>query len=81
MTRKDALPALAFPIVWVVYALLRGPSARDPYTHTDYWYPCPFFNPVTSAGGYVSVSVYIVGIALVVVLVAVGLASTARQRQ
>ncbi len=72
MTRRDALLALVFPVIWLVYTMVRGPSATDPYTTNTYWYPYPFLNPVTSAGGYAQVSGFIVGIALVVVAVAYG---------
>lgn len=78
---RDALPALAFPIVWITYTLLRGPHAKDPYTLTAYWYPYPFINPVTSAGGYLSVSAYIVGIAVAVVAIAFALTWTSRLRR
>lgn len=76
---RDALPALVFPAVWLAYTLLRGPFATDPFRPTDYWYPYPFLNPVTSAGGYGSVAAYSVGIAIAVVLVAMGLAWVSRR--
>lgn len=78
---RNALPALAFPIVWVTYTLVRGPLATDPYLHTDYWYPYPFLNPVTSAGGYASVVGYVVGIAIAVIAVTLGLVWTTRRLQ
>lgn len=76
---RDALPALIFPAVWLVYTLVRGPSAIDPFRPTDYWYPYPFLNPVTSTGGYAGVAAYSVGIAIAVVLVAMGLAWVSRR--
>lgn len=69
---------LAFPLVWVVYTLTRGPFATDPFDGTDYWYPYPFLNPVTSTGGYGSVAAYVVGITAVFVLVALLLVRTTR---
>ena len=76
---RDAVPALVFPAVWLVYTLVRGPFATDPFRPTDYWYPYPFLNPVTSAGGYGTVAVYSVGIAVAVVGVAMGLAWISRR--
>lgn len=77
---RQALPALIFPLIWLVYTLIRGPFAADPFRPTDYWYPYPFLNPVTSAGGYGGVAAYSVGIAAAVILVAMGLAWTSRRR-
>jgi len=66
-------PILAYPVVWVAYSLLRGPFVVDEVYDTDYWYPYPFLNPVTSAGGYLSVLGYVVLIAAVIAAVAAGL--------
>ena len=63
---------LVFPIVWVVYSLVRGPFVVDEVYGNDFWYPYPFLNPETSAGGYLSVSAYVVLIAAVIALVAAG---------
>ena len=76
---RDAVPALVFPTVWLVYTLVRGPFATDAFQPTDQWYPYPFLNPVTSAGGYGTVAVYCVGIAVAVVGVAMGLAWISRR--
>ncbi len=76
----DAVPALVFPTVWVAYTLIRGPFATNPYVDAAYWYPYPFLNPVTSTGGYASVAAYVLGIAVVTILLAVGLAWTTRRR-
>ena len=75
---RDALPVLVFPVVWLVWTLLRGPFARDPFRDRGHWYPYPFLDPVASAGGYASVAAYVVGITVVTVLVAVGLARVSR---
>jgi hypothetical protein len=45
---------LAFPLLYVMYTLLRGPHVN--------WYPYPFFNP-DQPGGYGRVAAYSVGIA------------------
>lgn len=78
---RDTFTALAFPIGWAAYTLLRGPHAADPFRGTDYWYPYPFLNPVTSAGGYPSVTAYVIGIAVVVIALAFGLTWTTRVGQ
>lgn len=50
---------LLFPVLYVIYTLLRGPHAG--------WYPYPFFDP-TVTGGYGRVAVYCIGISLCLVL-------------
>ena len=69
---RDALLVVAFPVVWAVYTLVRGPFATDPYAHTGYWYPYPFINPVTASGGYGTVAIYVVVLTFVFVGVAAG---------
>jgi hypothetical protein len=61
---------LAFPIVWVVYTMIRGPLVTDPGGSPDYWYPYPFLNPNNFDNGYGGVAVYIVGIAVGIIAVA-----------
>ena len=78
---RDAFTALVFPIVWVGYTLVRGPNATDPFRGTNYWYPYPFLNPVTSVGGYASVTGYVIGIAVVVIALAFGLTWSTRPRR
>ena len=53
---RHSLLWLAYPLVWVVYTLIRGPLAD--------WYPYPFLDPAN--GGYGSVLVYCVAIFVVV---------------
>jgi hypothetical protein len=75
---RPALPmkriwaVLVFPIVWVVYTMIRGPRANDPVRNHDYWYPYPFLDPNNSPEGYVTVAFYIILIAAVIGLVASG---------
>lgn len=57
----DAALALIFPVVWAVYTLARGEFITDPLTGTAWWYPYGFLNP--HGAGYLSVALYIVGIA------------------
>lgn len=70
MPTRHALVVVAFPIVWAVYTLVRGPFANDPFLQTDYWYPYPFLNPETSDGGYASVAVYVVVLSVAFIVVA-----------
>jgi len=73
-------PILVFPIVWVVYALVRGPFVVDEVYGNNFWYPYPFLNPVTSANGYLSVTFYVILIAAVIGLVAAGILWISRRR-
>jgi len=77
---KRIWPILVFPILWVVYTLVRGPFVVDQVYDTDYWYPYPFLNPDTSANGYSSVAFYVVLIAAVIGLVAAGVLWISRRR-
>ena len=45
---------IAFPLVWVVYTMIRGPIVG--------WYPYPFLDPA-QPGGYGAVVVYVIAIA------------------
>ena len=72
---------LVYPIVWVVYTLVRGPSVIDQVFGTDYWYPYPFLNPNTSAEGYFSVAFYVVLIAAVIGLTAAAVLWISRRRR
>lgn len=74
---------LVFPIVWVVYTLVRGPLVTNPVTAAPYWYPYPFLdpnNPALQPGGYAGVSLYVVGIALLIGAVAVVVVAVGRRR-
>ena len=73
-------PILVFPIVWVVYTLVRGPLVVDAVYGNDFWYPYPFLNPNTSANGYLSVAFYVVLIAAVIGLVAAGVLWISRRK-
>jgi hypothetical protein len=62
---------VVFPIVWVIYTLVRAPFAIDERTDAS-WYPYPFLNPNTSPEGYFSVAFYVLLIAAVIGLVGAG---------
>jgi hypothetical protein len=70
----------AYPIVWVVYTMVRGPLTPNEITGDPYWYPYPFLNPDTSPNGYLSVSFYVVLIALVIVAVGAGIIWISRRK-
>lgn len=55
-----------YPIVWVVYTLVRGPLTADPLRGVTTWYPYPFLDPSLSPLGYGSVAIYVVAIAVVI---------------
>lgn len=73
-----ALGAAVFPIAWIVYTLLRAPLITNPTTGAPYWYPYPFLDPNT--GGWSSVMVYIVVIAVAIVALAFGIVAIGRAR-
>lgn len=58
-----------FPIVWVVYTLVRAPFITAPATGDPTWYPYPFLNPANFDDGFGTVALYIVGIAAGIVAV------------
>ncbi|MFD1712973.1 Pr6Pr family membrane protein [Amnibacterium flavum] len=68
---EDIFPILGFPLVWVVFTMIRGPLVD--------WYPYPFLNPA-QPGGYGAVFVYIVGIAGFIGIVAAGVVRLSRTR-
>lgn len=62
---------LGFPLVWVIYTMVRGPLVTNPGTGAPYWYPYPFLDPHSATtGGYLGVVAYIVGIAVGIAVVA-----------
>jgi hypothetical protein len=61
LTIRQGALWLLFPLVWIIYTLIRGAATN--------WYPYPFLNPAN--GGYVSVTLYCVGILVFMVVVCV----------
>ncbi|HET8778666.1 MAG TPA: Pr6Pr family membrane protein [Agromyces sp.] len=60
-----------FPIVWVVYSMIRGAITG--------WYPYPFLNPSIEPGvGYNGVTVYVIAIAAFILLVGSGIIALSR---
>ncbi len=71
---------VVFPIVWVVYTLLRAGFITAPATGNPWWYPYPFLDPHITPGGYLGVSAYIVGIAAVIIGAGALVVGVARRR-
>ncbi|MFS0734355.1 Pr6Pr family membrane protein [Microbacterium sp. 1P10UB] len=62
------LAIIVFPIVWVVYTLLRGPLITNPANDQPFWYPYPFLNP-NNPGGWGSVVIYVILISIAFIVV------------
>jgi len=71
VTSRGSFRWLIFPILWTIYTFIRA-------SYTD-WYPYPFLNP-DKTGGVIGVSLYIVGIALVFIMLSQLLAWISRAR-
>ena len=71
---------LVFPLVWVIYTLVRGPLVADTVYGNPFWYPYPFLNPNTSANGYLSVAFYVILITLVISAAAAGVLWVSRRK-
>lgn len=63
---KSILIIISYPVLWVVYTLVRGPLTTAPLTGEAWWYPYPFLNPNVIDGGYGGVAAYVAGIAIVI---------------
>jgi len=77
---RAVLAVDAFPIVWVVYTLVRAPLTTDPVSHDPWWYPYPFLNPHVQPWGHGGVALYVVVIAVVITVVAAGVVWVGRRR-
>lgn len=71
---------VVFPILWVLYTMIRANFVTGPATGDPWWYPYPFLDPHLVAGGYLGVAGYIVGIAVVIAAVAAGVVWIGRRR-
>lgn len=72
-------PIAAFPILWAGYTLIRANFITGPATGNPWWYPYPFLDPHQD-GGYLTVALYIVGIAVAILAVGAGVIWAARRR-
>ena len=71
---RRALVWLAYPVLWAVYTLVRGPLAH--------WYPYPFLDPAQVGGaGGVAVAVLVVGALMLVLVLAAAAAGNALARR
>jgi hypothetical protein len=77
---KDLGVIVVFPVLWVVYTLIRGPLAYNEIGHKATWYPYPFLDPSLSAEGYFSVAFYVILIAGVILGVGAGAIRVSRTR-
>jgi hypothetical protein len=66
---RVVLEIVIFPLLWVAYTLLRAPFIINPGTGDPYWYPYPFLNP-NGSGGWGSVVIYVVIIAVTIIVAA-----------
>ncbi|PVE97906.1 Pr6Pr family membrane protein [Microbacterium sp. TPD7012] len=71
--------AAIFPIVWVVYTLIRANLVIAPATGNPYWYPYPFLDP-HQPGGYGAVTLYVLLIAAIIIGAAAGVVWIGRKR-
>lgn len=64
---------VAFPVVWVVYTMIRAPFITNPGTGEPFWYPYPFLNPnnanLQPVSGYPGVILYVIGISIAMLVV------------
>jgi hypothetical protein len=78
---KNLWIIVAFPIVWVIYTLIRGPLAYNDVAHKPTWYPYPFLDPSLSPEGYLSVLLYVILIAGVIIGTGAGVIRVSRTRE
>lgn len=71
---------VAFPILWVVYTLVRANFVTSPGTGDPWWYPYPFLDPHLVPGEYLGVAGYVAGIAVAILAVAAGVLWVGRRR-
>jgi hypothetical protein len=76
---RAAVGAALFPILWIVYTMLRAPFITAPGPGTPYWYPYPFLDP-NGPAGWGGVWTYIIAIAAGIILVAFGVVAVLRLR-
>ncbi|WEK12970.1 MAG: Pr6Pr family membrane protein [Candidatus Microbacterium phytovorans] len=63
LPRRSIWLIIAFPIVWTIYTLIRGPLVTNPASGDTWWYPYPFLNP-HAPGGWPSVMAYVAAISV-----------------
>ena len=84
-TGRRALPwwslavLVGYPILWVIYTMVRGEFVADPSGATTWWYPYPFLDP-HGPGGWGSALLYIVGIFAAFVGIGAAIIAVGRHR-
>lgn len=84
-SRRRGLPwwslavIIAYPLVWLVYTIIRGGMTPDPGGAHDWWYPYPFLDP-HGAGGWPSVLMYVAVMLVVLVGIGAGIIAIGRVR-
>ena len=68
-----------YPIVWIVYTLIRGPFITNEVTGAPYWYPYPFLDPNLPGASYLTVAGYSVVIAIAIIAVGLGVILVSRR--
>ena len=70
---------IIYPLVWVVYTMVRGPFTPNEILGEPFWYPYPFLNPNLPGNDVQSVVFYIILIALVIAATAAGVIGISRR--
>jgi hypothetical protein len=70
---------VVFPLVWVVYTMIRAPFTAGSTLNGKAFYPYPFLDPSLAHEGWFSVAFYIVLITIVVLATAAGLIWVSRR--
>ena len=84
-TRRRALPwwslavFVGYPLLWLVYTMVRGEFVADPSGAATWWYPYPFLDP-HGPGGWPSALTYITGIFAAFVGIGAGIIAVGRHR-
>jgi len=84
--RRRGLPwwalgvVVAYPVVWVVYTMVRGTLVANPDGSDPWWYPYPFLDP-NGDGGYASSFTYIAVMTVGLVLIGVLVIAIGRYRE
>lgn len=76
---KTIWVVIIYPLVWVVYTMVRGPFTPNEVLGEPYWYPYPFLNPNLPGNDVQSVVFYIILIALVIAATAAGVIAISRR--
>jgi len=80
IANRELWKILVFPVIWVVYTLVRGPLVADTVFGRAYWYPYPFLNPNNSDNGYLTVALYVLLITVVIAGAAAGVLWISRRK-